>query len=781
MPNASARNGRTALQLVVTCGGMAALSWEVIWQLEASLAFGASALGTALTLAITMAGMTLGSLVAGRLIDRRGLAHPARTYGWLEISIGLFGLVMPLGFGALEVLDTVVFRAAPTLASPLHAAGIALLIGPAAIAMGATVPVFKALGRDFDVPVSALYGLNTAGAAIGVLVLTFGVLPRLGVVGTTFAVASLNALAGASSIALGRARTSASLQSETQEEVAPAPVSFMTAQCIVVATGFATFGLEVAWFRSLRAAFWNTSGTFAITLAAVLIPLALGARAVPWWRKRGFHPAHALAIAGVAILLSTPLVERMDLLKSLAGTDAHYLEVLVIWLGLALGTMGPAMFFLGMALPQCLDSFATPAATGRLYAINTFGSVLGSLLTAWWLLPEVGFARAAWGIGTAISALAIATLPRKRWPRVVTAGMAMASLAAAISFTSSPGRDRPYGVSRPGPQGIIAVDEGPDSTITVSGVYGGPRVLMIDGFVAADDNVLGNQYMEWMGRLPMVLHDDPRDALVICFGTGRTANSVGLEGVEQLDIVDLNAAVYQVAHHFEINEGILDDPRTRAHVMDGRAWLRRTQKRYDVVTLEPMPPNFAGVNSLYAEEFYESVASHLRPGGIAAQWLPFHLVEVDHATAIAATFGAVFRDSLLWVDPASGTGILLGRVEPSEVPLGEVWPGIARGIERPFDEQELRRATRLGGRNFDAYAALGRVITDDNQLLAFGQIRNGTRGRFSAQVAPANHALLARLSPKAPWLMSNEERIRRARAQNRARERKPRRLRELEH
>jgi hypothetical protein len=254
---------------------------------------------------------------------------------------------------------------------------------------------------------------------------------------------------------------------------------------------------------------------------------------------------------------------------------------------------------------------------------------------------------------------------------------------------------------------------------------------------------------------------------------------VRLEGVEQLDIVDLNAAVFQVAHHFEINEGVLDDPRTRAHVMDGRAWLRRTQKRYDVVTLEPMPPNFAGVNSLYAEEFYQSVATHLRPGGIAAQWLPFHLVEVDHATAIAATFGTVFRDSLLWVDPASGTGILLGRVEAGDVSLGEVWPGVARGIERPLDERELRRAARLGGKDFDAYADLGRIITDDNQLLAFGQIRNGTRGRFSARVAPANHALLARLSPKAPWLMSDEERIRRAHAENRARKRRRPQLGEL--
>jgi hypothetical protein len=39
---------------MVAMGGFAALSWETIWQIEASLAFGFSALGTALTLAATM-------------------------------------------------------------------------------------------------------------------------------------------------------------------------------------------------------------------------------------------------------------------------------------------------------------------------------------------------------------------------------------------------------------------------------------------------------------------------------------------------------------------------------------------------------------------------------------------------------------------------------------------------------------------------------------------------------------------------------------------------------
>ena len=72
------------LHLMLAAGGAAALSWESVWQLQASLAFGVSAAGTALTLAATMGGMTVGALLAGAWLRRRGGAtRPLRLYGAL--------------------------------------------------------------------------------------------------------------------------------------------------------------------------------------------------------------------------------------------------------------------------------------------------------------------------------------------------------------------------------------------------------------------------------------------------------------------------------------------------------------------------------------------------------------------------------------------------------------------------------------------------------------------------------------------------------------------------
>ena len=93
---------RWGVQAAVATGGLAALSWEVVWQLQTSLSLGVSALGTALTLATTMAGMTAGSLVVGQRLRRREAAAPLRLYGLLELAIGLAGLALPVGFALLE-------------------------------------------------------------------------------------------------------------------------------------------------------------------------------------------------------------------------------------------------------------------------------------------------------------------------------------------------------------------------------------------------------------------------------------------------------------------------------------------------------------------------------------------------------------------------------------------------------------------------------------------------------------------------------------------------------
>jgi spermidine synthase len=689
-------------------GGVAALSWEVLWQLHAALAIGVSASGTAITLVALMGGMTAGSLWMGRYSSTRPLANPLRTYGWLELCIGLCGLLLGVGFDAVERLDTVVYGAAPTAAPLIHLLGIVAVVGLPSLAMGASIPVFGLVARQFGTSIAALYGFNTFGAAVGCLLTAFVVLPALGVAHSAILLSTLNL--GIFAVTRLPSPEAGTRETVTEGSRGGSSLGPVEASVIVFASGFATFTLEVAWFRAFRAAFNSTTTSFALMLAAVLVPLAAGAALARRLRGSRREIGDVLAGAGMLILLSTPVIERFDMLAS-----QYLVSVAVSRFVFVLGAIGPSVFLLGVVLPLLLQSQDTGRVWARLYAINTAGAIYGALGAAWVLLPTIGFARTVWVVGAGILTLGLLNSSGNR--RTLSAVAGVICLGLAIGFESAVGLHRVIGATE-GDFVLVEFAETPDSTIAVVELEPGVRTLYIDGFQATTEGA-SSHYMAWMGRLPMLLHPDPKNALVICFGTGQTANGVRQEGVEHLDVVDVSAAVLGMAGHFHRNQGVLTDPRVSSIRMDGRAWLRRSDQRYDVLTLEPMPPTFAGVNALYSHEFYQLAAARMNPGGVVAQWLPIHAMNEYRARSIAATFIATFPNAVLWIDPIDRTGILVGAADG--VAMGSDWPGLEREVSgRDMSDAEIKERTFLHPDALHAYADGGTVITDDNQILAYG-------------------------------------------------------------
>jgi spermidine synthase len=603
--------------------------------------------------------------------------------------------------------------------------------------------------------------MNTAGAAIGVLLLGFVVLEQLGVMVTCLAVAAVNAavflvtrVAARRLPVVGVPFQPTAMRDGSTPNSAPL-MSIRTALIVVTITGLVTFGLEVTWFRALRAAFWSTSQTFSILLAAVLIPLAIGARAVPWLRTTWVSPAGLLAASGAAILLATPFIERMDLM--VGSFPESYYATLAYGFGWTLALVSPPILLLGTVLPWALEDHPDTRAIGWLYGFNSLGAIVGSVLAAWVLLPNLGMARASWLLGgLVLSASFLALKPKQKWIPVVVGSVA---LFVAVNDTSSPGRDRLYGKERHDTSPILAHREGPDFTTSVIARVGGVRLLLIDGFAASSERKHTGEYMHWMGSLPALLHSEPEDALVICFGTGQTANGLRLETTGNIDMVDVSGAVFELAHLFKTNQGVLEDPRTRAIEMDGRAWLRRTHERYDVVTLEPMPPNFAGVNSLYSREFYELLSERLNEDGVAAQWLPVHLLSPEHSASIVATFIDVFPDALLWWDPIGGTGILVGRKSGSAAPIGTEWPGLEEpSVERRLRPEQIRRAVWLDPPALEKYARRGQIISDDNQMLQFGRMRPGLSRESALESSLRNQAIIEKIAGRPPFALRGRRR-----------------------
>lgn len=717
------------LHLLVLCSGMAALSWTVVWQIQASLALGVSSWGTALTLAVTMAGMCVGALLAGQMLKSLKDVNGLRIYGTLELLIGLSGLFLMPALHFAEQMDTAGYRMASHSEYWVHVLGIALSMGFPAICMGATTPVFGLAARQFGTSISILYGLNTLGAALGCILAAFFFIPSFGVMGTINLIAAVNFIVGLVAILMGRRGTSE--QAEKQKPCAPVePLDIWQEYLLVFVTGFATLALEVAWFRSFTAAFWSTTAAFSIMLSSVLVSLGIAAQLVPVLRRKGASLSVCMALAGIFILLATPLVERFDMFARMAGDNPATL--FVNWFIMAFYVTVLPITFLGLGLPWILERQTSTARWAAFYGFNTLAAVLGSLVAGWIFLPAIGFARTSWIIGAMVTVTGLMLMRRassKSRKKLAFAGLA--ALILAIAFESGVGRTRiQFHASKETNKdvNILASAEGPDATVSVIELREkGERVLIIDGFVTTSERgVSGSssllvQYMLWMGHLPMLLHPDPKEALVICFGTGQTANALRRENPKSLTIVDINPNVFKMAHYFTSNENVLKDPRVRNLVMDGRAFMRRTEKTFDVITLEPMPPTFAGVNALYSKEFYQLARERMSDNGIIAQWLPFHLVSAYHGASVSRTFTEVFPNAVLWIDPESLTGILLGSKNDRGT-LGSEFPGFKRNdLKRILPEETVRKAVYLEKEGLKRYGEqYGDVITDDNQLLAYG-------------------------------------------------------------
>jgi spermidine synthase len=91
-----------------------------------------------------------------------------------------------------------------------------------------------------------------------------------------------------------------------------------------------------------------------------------------------------------------------------------------------------------------------------------------------------------------------------------------------------------------------------------------------------------------------------------------------------------------------INGAVLNDPRVRLHVTDGRNWLQLTSQKYDLITIEISSIWFAGAENLYNREFYQACARQLRQDGVLQQWVQLHHMRTRDLLVIFNTMREVF-------------------------------------------------------------------------------------------------------------------------------------------
>jgi predicted membrane-bound spermidine synthase len=380
-----------ALALFFFCSGLSALIYQVLWLRMLGWVFGVTIYAASAVWAAFMAGLAIGSYVAGVAGDR--VRSPLRWFGATEILIGATALATPNVLEALQSLYVRLYPSLPDGLGVLTAARLiiafAVLIVPTVL-MGATLPlVLKAStfrASALVEQVGVLYGSNAAGAIVGTLAAGLYLIPELGIARTFFVAAGLNVLVGTSAVALSTFAARDVLASAPVESGVSAPGEPPIAdrsglQLILVVftlSGAVSLALEVVWFRVLTMFLRPTVYGFSVMLATILAGISLGSYvATPWLgrRIRWMTIVAALELAiGIAIVLSfRPLVYLHQLTGELAPSLSTIMpEYLVYPIAGSLLAIFPTALLMGMAFPIGLRLWVRQAATRRSASASLF-------------------------------------------------------------------------------------------------------------------------------------------------------------------------------------------------------------------------------------------------------------------------------------------------------------------------------------------------------------------------------------------------------------------------
>jgi spermidine synthase len=737
--------------LLAVCGifflsGASALTYQLLWMRVLGLIFGVTVYAASTVWASFMAGLAVGSVIAGRLADRA--KRPLLWFGGVEGAIALTGTITTLAFSALQHWYP---RLVPGLAgSFVHATAIRfvvaflLMILPTAL-MGATLPfvVTAATRGGYVAAIGVLYGSNTSGAIAGALAAGLWLIPIRGMRATFVVAASLNVLAALSAVFLSRARTASEIadvaidSDERMSADALSPASRKMVLATFTVSGAVALALEVIWLRSATIILGPTVYTVAVLLATILAGIALGSYCITPLLVRVRRPLIVLAalegliafaiLASLVTLTKTPAVVDAVPASLKALVPPYLMPVIVGGVLVAL----PTSWLMGLAFPLGLHVWTRTGASedgrsgwrlGIFYSLNVCAGVVGSLGAGFVLLPVVGTRMgldmlAGVTLATSVGLILVAA---RSWISRLFVAVAAVTMFMVVGARLSDPVTTLLALRVPG-QPVVWVEEGIQTTASIHTFLGGRRSAMyLDGYhQAANDGATLRLHYK-IGTLPVALHPNPHTALVVGLGGGATAGAMSRHSGLNVDVVELSNTVVRASDFFrQANFDLLTRPNVRLRIDDGRNYLVSTRRRYDIITADTIQPVRAGSASLYSKEYFTLVRDRLNEDGVALQW--FGGTDGEYRL-VARTFADVFPYVTLW---DNGT-LLVGTKRPLKLsPETFNWKLKVPGLSEALAAIDIRSFEDLlhefwgGPSDLRDHLGDGAVLTDDRPILEY--------------------------------------------------------------
>jgi len=425
---------------------------------------------------------------------------------------------------------------------------------------------------------------------------------------------------------------------------------------LVFGAGIGALATEITASRLLAPYFGSSTIVWANLIGIVLAALALG-----YWvggRIADERPRPSLlgfiVLAGAVCVAAIPFVAKPFLDLTVEGLDEASAGAVIGSFLAVLLLFAPPVVLLGMVSPFAIrlavaNVETAGAVAGRLYALSTAGSLLGTFLPALVLIPAIGTQRTFLVIAALLAASACFLLGA----RYLVVAAALAALVAA-----------PPGAVK-AEAGLLHEETSFHQYIQVVERSDGRRLLYLNEGVAVHsvwraDSVLTGGVWDAVLAVPPLLGRPLERVAILGNAAGTTARALGVyyPGAE-VDGVELDPAVSRVGRRYF---GMGDNPQLTVYDADARPFLRSTDRRYDLIVVDayhqPYVPFY-----LATREFFRLVRERLTPGGIVALNVAAVPDDKRLVRAIGGTVGAELPQVLEWPVLRFNT-IVLGLTEP---------------------------------------------------------------------------------------------------------------------
>ena len=469
---------------------------------------------------------------------------------------------------------------------------------------------------------------------------------------------------------------------------------------LVFIVGMASLGAEIAVARLMSPYFGASTIVWANTIAVVLVSLSVG-----YWlggRMGDDHPhlrGLCLLVGVASILLAlVPFAARPFLSISVDALDEISAGAFVGSLIGVLALVAAPIVLLGACSPWAVR-LATPdvdhsgRTAGRLYAVSTAGSLVGTMSAALLFIPFIGTQRTFLVFALTLALVAAAGLGW-RYLGIPAAVAGVIAIPVGTVKAESDSGDRVIFETETALQYARVVEEAD-----------GTRKLELNEGVAEHSlyrpgSFLTGNYWDGLVVLPFItLTRAPERVAILGNAAGTVARAYGhYFPAARIDGVEIDPELAEIGRrYFEMRA-----PHLAIHDEDARPWLRRAGGDYDVIVLDayrqPYIPFY-----LATREFFELARDRLAPDGLVIVNVGHPEDSTELETVIGRTMGEVFPAVLR--DPIEDENTLLvGGQRGSADNLRAMASGLATELQTIAHVEAARVGSALPG---------GEVYTDD--------------------------------------------------------------------